>query len=290
MAEQKVYQGHTYTRAAPGQPWSLVGSAQGGMTQIGGPDPMKPLQRRATEVGIAKTNQDIARTGVNIVGDKLSNAKTVQDMRKGGGLSEQDQTFLNNMRAQIGGIDETVSILGNAARLVDRFGTSPQKERRTRWGTEEADKTGPISGTLDWIGSKLFSAKPQDQEDWQQLKGLQNDAVLLKQQAQKGPQTESDAIRMQLASMSPDKYGRVNAQILGNTMLQARLSQMKPGFYTKWAQENGSVNAVNRNGKTADQMWKTLADRARNDFMRSNTPKRTSKPAQNDGWKIEEVK
>lgn len=290
MAEQKVYQGHTYQRAAPGQPWSLVGPAQSGMMQLGGADPMKPIQRRVAEVGIEKTNQDIARTGVQMTGDRLSNAMTAQNLRKGGGLSEQDQTFLNNMRGQIGGIDETVSILSNAARLVDRFGTSPQKERQVRWATEESDKTGPVSGTLDWLGSKLFSAKPQEKEDWQQLKALQNNAVLLKQQEQKGPQTESDAIRMQLASMSPDKYGRVNAQILGNAMLQARLSQMKPGFYTKWAQENGSVNAVNRNGKTADQMWKTLADRARNDFMRSNTPKQSAKPARNDGWKIEEVK
>lgn len=59
MAEQRVYQGHTYTRAAPGQPWSLAGPAQGGMTQLGGLDPMKPLQRRATEVGIARTTQDM---------------------------------------------------------------------------------------------------------------------------------------------------------------------------------------------------------------------------------------
>ncbi len=54
MAEQKVYQGHTYQRAAPGQPWSLVGPAQSGMTQLGGPDPK--LSGQVHGVGLNNEN------------------------------------------------------------------------------------------------------------------------------------------------------------------------------------------------------------------------------------------
>jgi hypothetical protein len=44
MAETRTYQGHTYTRSAPGQPWQLFGPASGGVTLLSGPNPKFPLE------------------------------------------------------------------------------------------------------------------------------------------------------------------------------------------------------------------------------------------------------
>lgn len=227
----------------------------------------------------ALARQKLGQTG-------METQKTAQDLRKGGGLSEQDQNFINAIRTQVGGIDDTISTLSNAAQITDRM--NPDVARYAEWGT-----VGEGGGLGDWLGSKLFGGltTPQQKDDFQTLSALQNEAVLLKQQAQKGPQTEADAIRMQLSSLSPFKRNVPNAAIIGQAALNARLAQRRPGFYTEWAQKHGSVNEVDQQGRSVDQAWKKFSDVARSSFEKNPAIKRIkgARP-KDDGWKIEEAK
>lgn len=262
-------------------PWEKY--KQAGARPVGPQDPKAPLDVE----GKALAN---ARIPVQTRGDELDNRQKEQDLRKGGGLGEQDQKFLNEMRAQIGGADETVRLLSDAAGAADRFGGGPTKAKWTKWGTAEEG-----GGLLDMLGALTIGMGiPQQQkEDWQTLTGLQNDAVLLKQMAQKGPQTESDAVRMQLASLSPSKYPRVNAQTIGAAALNARLLQRKPSFYTNWAAKHGSINALDKSGRTVDQAWQAFSGVAANAYKNDPRVKglkanQGAKPkALPNGWKIE---
>ena len=230
-------------------PWEKY--RQAGARPVGPQDPKVPLDVE----GKALAN---ARIPVQTRGDELSNRQKEQELRQGGGLSTQDQTFINAMREQVGGIDDVISTLKNAAQISDRV--NPDIARFAQWGT-----VGEGGGLADWIGSKMFGGltTPRQKDDFQTLSALQNDAVLLKQQAQKGPQTEADAVRMQLSSLSPFKRNVPNAAIIGQASLNARLSQRRPGFYTEWAQKHGSVNAVDPQGRSVDQAWKAFSDTAR---------------------------
>ena len=56
MAETRTYQGHTYTRNGPGEPWVLVvgGQAPGPVT-LGTPDPTAPLQVPQAQADLDRT-------------------------------------------------------------------------------------------------------------------------------------------------------------------------------------------------------------------------------------------
>lgn len=229
----------------------------GGMVPVGPRDPAAIARER-------NINMQGARIPGQIRGDELTNQLTGRKIREGGGLGEKDQQFINDLRAQIGNVDQVIRDIRRAAQVVDRFKTSPTKAFKARVATPEQEK----SGVLDQLGAGIFGGlvSDADKQDYQSLQALQNEFVLQKQIEQKGPQTESDALRMQLAGVSPGKYKPVNAKILGDAMLRAQLLQRKPGFYTKWAQKFGSINATDQNGKSVDDAWAVMTQNAARNY------------------------
>lgn len=208
----------------------------------------RPLAPPAPKQATPLTPQESAYTNART-------ALTNRNVREGGGLGEQDQKFINEMRTQIGGIDEVIRDIRNGAKVVDRFGTSPGKAFVSRIATPKADPDK--SGILDQAGAKLFGGlvSEQDKRDFQTLEYLKNRAVLAAQVAQKGPQTESDAIRMAMTGIQPGNYKEANAKILNEAMLRAQLLQRKPGFYTRWAQKYGSIQSIDPKGRSVDDAW-----------------------------------
>ena len=262
---------------------------QPGMQRVGPANKLRPLQVRSAELGNTKTAQEIAADRqmlplqIRKAEAELAKARIEASRAQ---VSPEDQKFLNTMRENTGSIGETISLLRNAETLSKRM--DPETARWAKWGTVEDG-----GGFMDWLGAKIFggATTAQQKDDYQNLTAHQNDAVLLKQMAQKGPQTESDAVRMQLATLSPFKLKGPNSTIIGNAALNAFLAQRKPEFYTKWANQNGGLNSPDKKGRTVDQAWRQVQNMAAQNFRRSQAPKsRTAKPAQNDGWKIEEVK
>jgi hypothetical protein len=83
--------------------------------------------------------------------------------------------------------------------------------------------------------------------------------VLGEQILQKGPQTESDAARMQLTEISPSKSTNVNREIIEAGKHKANRVRAKAAFYTKFANHYG-LNGVNPKGMTADQLWVAMGD------------------------------
>lgn len=230
-------------------PWEKYGSVA--------PNPLKVREQQLDNTNKGLSN---ARIPVQIEGDQLNNAQTRQKLRQGGGLGEQDQKFINEMRAQIGDIDGLIRNVRSAAPVIDRYNPSPTKAFATEIATPKEEGSGLLDQAGAWVFNSLVS--DQDKRDYQTLKRFQNEQVLGKQIEQKGPQTESDALRMQMTSLSPGKYKGNNAQIIGDTLLKARLLQRKPGFFTEWASKNGSINARAKDGKTVDQAWQEYTDAA----------------------------
>lgn len=257
-----------------------------GVRPVGPRDSMQPLRVQGAELGNQRTAQQIdadkQMLPLQIRKAEAELAKAQIDAARSR-VSPEDQKFINTMRENTGAIGETLGLLRNAEGLTRRM--DPDTARWAKWGTVEDG-----GGITDWLGAKIFGGMttPAQKEDYQNLTALQNDAVLLKQMAQKGPQTESDAVRMQLATLSPFKMRGPNATIIGNAALNAALSQRKPEFYTRWISRNGGLNSPDRQGRTVDQAWRQVEALAARDFRRNQT----ARPAKrkDDGWKIEEVK
>lgn len=167
-------------------------------------------------------------------------------------LSAADQAFINKMRTELGDMPAVLRDITAAQRAVDDFQPYPGKGILYSAGTP-TDDDGPISGTMKGIVGAALPDKSQ--EDYQTLSRLQNASVLNAQIAQKGPQTESDAVRMKLTSVSPNKSVRPNAELLAENQYDAMLKMERPAFYTYWANKLGSTQALNSKGQTADQVW-----------------------------------
>lgn len=184
--------------------------------------------------------------------------RTQQEIRQYS-VSKEDQARIDAMRQTIGNIDEVIRDIRNGAKAIDRFGGGPGKAFVSRVATPKADPEK--SGLWDQLGGKVFGGlvSEQDKRDYQLLEYLKNRAVLSAQIAQKGPQTESDAVRMAMTGIQPGNYKEANAKILGEAMLRAQLLQRKPGFYTRWAQKYGSLTGLDPKGRSVDDAWNLMA-------------------------------
>lgn len=225
---------------------------------IGPQDPAAPYrgQQAATgiqaqQAGIGKDYATTKRTTVQTAGDTLDNASKQRTLTQNP-ISEKDQALINSMRLNQGDMAGVLRDITGAQRAVDRFQPSPGRGSLYGAGTiQDGDFwSAPFKGLL---GAVALPDKAQ--EDYQTLLGLQNQSVLNAQLAQKGPQTESDAIRMKLAGVSPNKDVRPNAQLLAEGQYDAQLKQGRPAFYEWWANKYGSTHALGKNGKTADEVW-----------------------------------
>lgn len=215
------------------------------------PSGMRPLAEPPPKVATPQTPEQRDNTNANTT-------RTRQQIRQNP-LSEADTTTINKMRDGIGNIDEVIRDIRNGAKAIDRFGTSPGKAFLSRMATPKADPDQ--SGVADQVGALVFGGlvSDQDKRDYQTLEYLKNRGILAQQIAQKGPQTESDAIRMGMTGIQPGNYKDVNAKILGEAMLRAQLLQRKPGFYTRWAQRYGSLSSLDKNGRSVDDAWNAMA-------------------------------
>lgn len=282
MAEQ-VYNGFRYRQAGPGQPWVKVGSAS-----IGTPDPRVPAT-------LNKTIADTDKTRVDTIGSKLDNEKAGQEIitarrhNQQNPISVEDQKYINKQRETVGDMPRLIRDITGAARAVDRFQPAPGRGTMIGAGVPEDN---------DWLptvlAKKLYGMTLGDQEkkDYQTITGLQNQQVLNSQIPQKGPQTESDALRMKLANISPNKNVGPNAVILAESQYDAMMAQNRPEFYTRWANRLGSVNAMDKQGRTAGEVW--AAEYARG-LKRLRADPRYKKvagdraPKPKDGWSIERI-
>jgi hypothetical protein len=116
----------------------------------------------------------------------------------------------------------------------------------------------PNAGFLESIPSHFYRAisgvSPQEVSDYKAMQRFQNQGVLAQQSTQKGPQTESDAVRMAMVGLSPDKPAALNARVIGDATLSGLIAQKRPDFYTKWVNRNGSLGAL-ENGVSVDEAW-----------------------------------
>lgn len=272
-----------------GGKWRPVG---GGLS-VGSPSPKLPVEIRQGNASASSSEASAGRTTaltpLEVRNMDLKNQQMQRELGQSP-LSPADQQFLNAMRTQQGDMGDTIRTLGNAAHALDRLNPGPM--RATALSAAIPEEGG---GLLDKAGGALFGGvvDPQTKDDFQTIQALQNAAVLDKQIAQKGPQTEADAIRMQMASLSPYKYIKPNAEVLGAGMLSAQLAQHKPDFYTRWANKYGSVSALSPNGQTADAAWANVIKDAQRRYdsdprikqMRAGAPKQQT----DDGWKVERI-
>jgi hypothetical protein len=56
-------------------------------------------------------------------------------------------------------------------------------------------------------------------------------------------------------------------------MLRAQLQQRRPGFYTRWAQKYGSINAVAPDGRSVDDAWNRMTEQAFRNNQARGKPK-----------------
>jgi hypothetical protein len=194
-------------------------------------------------------------------GVRIENSTPTQNK---GRLSVQDNKFLNEVRATSqAGIDARNEYM-RAAGAIDRFGTGPWKARlydaaipQENGGFFDALGAAVIGGPARLLGG----VTPQGVDDFQTLKGLQSERVLSTQIAQKGPQTESDAARMQLTEISPYKTPEANRRVINSGIRKAALGAAKADFFTKWATQYG-LNGLDDKGQTVDARWAQASKRA----------------------------
>lgn len=249
------------------------------------------------QVKSSTVDTQIKQAGADLQGSQLGNEKVLGDITKQNldisqnPISADDQKFINEMRTGTGNMTTLLRDITGAQKAVDRFRPSPDKGGLYNNLVPEEDDWLPTM-LAKKIGQGVAGIDKKGIEDYQTLKSLQEARVLQAQQAQKGPQTESDALRMKLSDVSPSKYSAVNARILAEAQYDALMNQQEPEFYTKWANNHGSINAKNKSGETAGEVWSELYQRGLTQ-MRSDPRfvKATGgqAPQQDDGWKIEEV-
>lgn len=175
---------------------------------------------------------------------------------KGGGLSVQDNKALNEMRPSHGAALGVNRDYREVARALDRSKMTPAKASWLEtWIPREN------GGLFDMIGGAIGQRflDPQTVTDFQTLRSLQSKRVMDAQVEQKGPQTESDAARLQLTEVSPYKTKQANIGVMRRGMADATLAKRKLPFFQQWAGKYG-LNGMDPQGRTVDQAWGQVAD------------------------------
>jgi hypothetical protein len=184
----------------------------------------------------------------------------------GGKFSPQAQAFLNTMSQQAADAGETGRMYDQAGQYIKTLKPGPNRGRFLEIATPEEN-----GGFMDTLGAAIVggparligAVTPEETRALQGLKRLQSEQVLGKQLLQKGPQTESDAARLQLTELSPMKDATLNQQVIEQGKKKTDRTRAKSIFYTAWANKYG-LNGVAPNGLTADQVWAQSADHIAN--------------------------
>lgn len=190
----------------------------------------------------------------------------------GGGKKQsvQAQNFLNDLSKNAAAAREVGQLYKNVEGSMNTVDPGPYRntmllspaipEETGGW----LDKLG--AGTIGTIARLTGAVTPEETSAYQTMRAAQNAAVLERQLPQKGPQTESDAARMMLADISPNKDLAANQRVIEAGRQKIRREQAKAIFYTKFA-NNWGLNGVSPDGFTADQLWAKSADYITNKLL-----------------------
>lgn len=258
----------------PAMPYKAQGAALDNQSKVAG------MQNDAQRIALERERVRLAQMAQGNAATAAQQTHEIKqrDVRQNP-ISDRDQTLINGMRGQQGDLSGVLRDIAAAQDAVKRFSPSPARGRLFSMGVPEEDDWAVTAAAKNLFGLAL---PDQDKEDYQRLVGLQSQGVLNSQIAQKGPQTESDAARMKLANVSPNKDVRVNADILAEQQYDTLMKQSRAGFYETWANNLGSTHAINGQGKTADQVWAEQYDRGLRQ-MREKTNARRSTGAPRKG-------
>lgn len=255
MAERRVVKGWIVERGDDGVIRPIAPAGGGGQMPT---DPTFETKRPQALADLGKTtatttntNANTNRTVVQTRGDQLDNAGKARTLTQNP-ISEKDQAMINAMRLNQGDLPGVLRDITGAQAAVDRFQPSPGKGALYSLGVPEDDDWAITAGLKNLVGLAL---PEQGKQDYQTLRGLQNQGVLNAQLAQKGPQTESDAARMKLVGVSPNKATGTNAQLLAEQQYDTMMKNQRPAFFEYWANKLGSTHALNGARKSADQVW-----------------------------------
>lgn len=172
-------------------------------------------------------------------------------------IDPQARKVLNDLNAQANEAREIQRQYQDAGQAIRRLKPGPARARYLE--SAIPDENGGVLDTLGAIAiggpSRLLGAiSSQDISDFQRLRGLQSQRVLSEQIQQKGPQTESDAARMQMTEISPYKDTSTNMAIIRAGMAKTQRVQQRANFYTQWANRFG-LNGTNPQGETVEQAF-----------------------------------
>jgi len=161
MPEQRTYQGFTYQRSGPGQPWQRVGAASAtpGVQMLGAPDPYKAkTDQRADE----SLNIDRARLGISQAAEARQAATLPYDIEKSKAeaiKAKAEADALANSSSPVQSVmerlshDDVITAI-NQARAAIKSGHSTGiagQLLHNLGGTNAAD----LEGTLDTIKANL---------------------------------------------------------------------------------------------------------------------------------------
>ena len=255
MAERRIVNGWIYEKGGDGS-IRPVGPAQ----QQAPADPTFGYKGPQVASDLTGKNLQNNKTVVDTRGSEISNQKAIGEIAANtkrmmeNPISDRDQALINGMRQSLGDMPGVLRDIHAAATAVDRFQPEPGKGSKYSWMVPE-DNDWPITAWAKNAVGALAGLTQEDVDNYQAITSLQNQAVLNSQIAQKGPQTESDAMRMKLAGVSPNKGVLPNAQLLARQAYDADMKMRRPGFYEAWANRLGSTHALNKSGKSADDVW-----------------------------------
>lgn len=165
-------------------------------------------------------------------------------------LSPQTQTELSALRKTSSAANQTAQEYDAARAAIKRLKPGPFRGRILDAAIPEQgggfwDALG--AGTLGTVMKVTGALPDQDVSDFQRLKGLQAQRVLTEQLPQKGPQTDSDAARLQLTEISPYKMEGVNNAVIESGMKKVASAKAQIPFYTQWTAKYG-LNGLNEQG------------------------------------------
>lgn len=291
MAEQRTYGGYVYEKAPDGS-WQRAGPAQPQGQVFKMSDPVKDatVNTQIQQVGadLNKTQAMTGEYGANATRAQASAADTMRTIRQNP-ISEKDQAIIDGMRQQAAPAAQLLPQIRDASKAADRFQGGPGKGAYYDAVMPETNDWGITAAAKGLLRTPLSK---QSMMDYQALKSPQQSIILNEQQAQKGPQTESDAARMALAGVTPSNYNSVNAQRAAIAAFNAKMAMNKPDFYSRWANQHGSLGALDHGGQSVDKAWSTALQKGLEILY--NDPAYIqatgAKPqASSDGWKIEQV-
>lgn len=199
-------------------------------------------------------------------------------------FSAQEQKVLNDLNAQAAEAREIQTQYRQAEQSIRRLKPGPFRARYLE--SAIPDENG---GIADTIGSVLIGGPSrvtgaisgQDVADFQRLRGLQSQRVLSEQIQQKGPQTESDAARMQMTEISPYKDEKTNLSVIQSGMGKTTRVQQRADFYTKFA---------NRYGLNGTDKWGQTVEEAFNSWLRNTNQLPTQAKPKGGGITVRRIK